>query len=448
VGADTLPGRTRAPVEDSDVPPLDDGDNGLKEAKEIVGAFLESVKASGLLMAAGPFDRSVVAAAAIVAKHDEPFFDAIVAKLRKYADDSYEVDGWVNAVQRHVRGRSIRLTPASELMTRPDPQYLIDGVLEVESLSMLYATSGAGKTFVALSWCVAIAAGLPWLDHEVVQGPVIYIAAEGVGGIAKRLGALMVEFGLDEPPEDLYVIEQAVNLLDSYSMKETIAAAEEIGVDPRLIVFDTYARSMAGGDENAAKDVGLVVAALDDLGIRLRTAVMVVHHTTKNGASDRGSGALTGAVNTKILLDGAGVAALTLTIEKQKNFEAGDPISISLEPVGESLVPRMRTSVAPSFTSSVAAMDKVTAMKRGFLDALVDAHRTGMAPMTQSRLLSKVSGNADQKGRVLHQMVDDPMMALTMLKQGNKNLYDLDPGHDACPSLDTPSDSDSIPPPP
>ena len=105
---------------------------------------------------------------------------------------------------------------------------------------MLYADSGAGKTFVVLSWCFCIAGGILWLGRKLKQGPVVYVAAEGVGGLAKRLRALMAESGLDEPPPDLYVIEQSVNLLSPFSMGEAIAAAEEIGVRPVLVVFDTY----------------------------------------------------------------------------------------------------------------------------------------------------------------------------------------------------------------
>ena len=85
------------------------------------------------------------------------------------------------------------------------------------------------------------------------------------------------------PRRDLYVIEQSVNLLDHGSMAEAITAAEDLDVDPNLVVFDTYARSMAGGDENSAKDVGSVVSAIDNFRFSLDTAVLVVHHTTKKG---------------------------------------------------------------------------------------------------------------------------------------------------------------------
>jgi RecA-family ATPase len=51
-------------------------------------------------------------------------------------------------------------------------------------------------------------------------------------------------------------------------------------------VIDTLARSMAGGDENAAKGVGEFIAAIDRL--RGDHAALVVHHTGKDGDRERG----------------------------------------------------------------------------------------------------------------------------------------------------------------
>jgi len=414
-------------------------------ATETVLKFIDSVKESGTLLPGGRVDRNVLAAAALLATRTDSFLDDVRSRLRKIEIDPNEVEGWTGAVMRRVHGRSIALISARDLIKRSDPEYLIDGVLEMGSFAMLYAESGVGKTFVVLSWCFCIAGGLPWLGRELKGGPTVYIAAEGPGGLAKRLRALTEHHGLDEPPADLYVIDQSVNLLDPGSMAEAIAAAEDVGVRPKLVVFDTYARSMAGGDENSAKDVGLVIAAVDNFRFRLDTAALVVHHPTKTGVGDRGSGALTGAVDAKIRVNkGGGHGDLTLHIEKQKNFEAGNPIGLTLAPVGESLVPVERAVAASGFPVATGRGDKAAEIGQAILRALQAATEEGRTPIAQSQLTKAVTGNAGLKLKVLHEMDDDPDSPIIMERQGKTKLYHLDPNF----PLDSHTDSDSIPPSP
>ena len=90
------------------------------------------------------------------------------------------------AVTRRAHGRSIALVSPRDLIHRPDPEYLIDEVLEMGSFAMLYGPSGMGKTFVVLSWCFCIAGGRPVVGTGPDRGPAIYIAAEGVGGLAEK----------------------------------------------------------------------------------------------------------------------------------------------------------------------------------------------------------------------------------------------------------------------
>ena len=176
------------------------------------------------------------------------------------------------------------------------------------------------------------------MDTLLFRARLLYVGAEGVGGLPKRLHALVEHHGLTEPPPDLYIIDRAVDLLSPASMAEAVAEVEAFGVRPVLVVFDTYARCMIDGEENSAKDAGKAVAAIDGLRRRLDTTVMVVHHTDKSGSTGCGSGTLRGAADTMLKLDKGDSGLLWLTIDDQKNFERADAIAIRLEPVGNSLV--------------------------------------------------------------------------------------------------------------
>lgn len=263
----------------------------------------------------------------------------------------------------------------------------------------------------------------------------------------------MTEYQMEDPPADLYVIEQPVNLFSDLSVKEAIAAVESLLLNPNLIVFDTYARSMTGGDENSAKDVGVVVASLDDLRCRLRSAVVVVHHSGKRGSDERGSSALTGAVDTKIRLGGSGVTNLTLSFEKQKNFESGGDIHLSLETVAESLVPRLRTGSGSGPTgvgiaAAAVVQDKDAIVRQEIVTVLTEAANAGDLPLTQTGVLKRVRRNASIGGRVLHEMADDEGSPVVGLKNGKRILYNLNPALMSESDSDSGIRSDSVPPTP
>ena len=138
--------------------------------------------------------------------------------------------------------------------------------------------------------------------------------------------------------QHLFVWPEAVNLFAG----ETHALVDAIdgrGIAPALIVIDTMARCMVGGDENSSKDVGLFIANLDGVARHYGAASLTVHHTGKNGELERGSSALRGASDTMASLKGDG-SGLKLRCEKQKEWEPFDAWDLHLAKVGESRVIR------------------------------------------------------------------------------------------------------------
>jgi hypothetical protein len=66
----------------------------------------------------------------------------------------------------------------------------VEGVLPLVGLACLYGGPGSGKTFILLDLFARMARGGFWGGREVKQCPVVYIAAEGSGGIKKRIVGL------------------------------------------------------------------------------------------------------------------------------------------------------------------------------------------------------------------------------------------------------------------
>lgn len=249
-----------------------------------------------------------------------------------------------------------------ELVNRPAPSAVITDRVFSNALGVLYGPSGVGKTFVVLDLALSVATGRPWLGAPVERaGSVVYVAAEGGAGVQRRVAAWKTYHGF---PLDQVVgfctIPQAVNLMDPTEADGLIDQIRPLV--PQLIVFDTLARSLVGGDENSAKDMGLLVSHCDRIRTALNTVVMLVHHSQKNGPAERGSSALRGACDTMLELSNNN-DLLTLKCDKQKDAQPFPAINVNLHLVNDanSLIARLAgddesTNLTTAERSAVAAL--------------------------------------------------------------------------------------------
>ena len=108
------------------------------------------------------------------------------------------------------------------------------------------------------------------------------------------LGATILKWNVGQ----LYFIGDAVNMLDSREVDTLVNVI--LPYRPVLVVIDTLARCMIGGDENSAKDMGLFVASCDRVKGATGATMAIVHHSGKSGSSERGSSALRAACDAMI----------------------------------------------------------------------------------------------------------------------------------------------------
>lgn len=227
-----------------------------------------------------------------------------------------------------------RLLTPSQLAYLPPPQPLIEGILLRDTLAAMYGKPGSAKSFLALDWGLSVATGALWFGHEVHQGNVLYIAAEGVAGLPARVQAwerarhVVVgdDFGITW-------LANAVPLLRSEWVDGLVVVLGEL--QPQLVIIDTLARSIAGGDENGPKDMTALVEASDRLRRVNGSTVLLVHHTPKDGSTLRGHSSLEGAVDTAIEVR-ASDRVVTVVSAKAKDLPLFPNIKLVLAQVGES----------------------------------------------------------------------------------------------------------------
>ena len=209
-----------------------------------------------------------------------------------------------------------------ELMIRPRPSFLVERTILAQSLVALYGPPGAGKTFLALGIALCISTGKEWLGRKTMSGQVIYITPEGLSGLRARLMAWEVFHGTSA--ENFSYVCEAPQFLEEEDVDILIDSIKSSKfTKPVLIVIDTLARHMVGGDENSSQAMGQFIAGVDRLRQEFSCTILIVHHTGKSASGsfkERGSTALRGAADTMILVR-AKASRIEICCEKQKDSE-------------------------------------------------------------------------------------------------------------------------------
>jgi hypothetical protein len=215
---------------------------------------------------------------------------------------------------------------------------LVQDVLNQEELSVVYGESNCGKTFFMLDMALHIARGEDWFEKRVVQGSVVYAALEGQRGFVNRCIAHREYYGLKavvplaatSTPLDFYSENANINSFIDCIKKEQDALG-----DPKLIVIDTLARALSGGDENSGQDMGRLVGYADLIRNQTKAHLSFVHHSGKDRAlGARGHSSLRAAVDTEIEIYREKDANQShIRFVKQREMEMIDDLAFELKSV-------------------------------------------------------------------------------------------------------------------
>lgn len=209
---------------------------------------------------------------------------------------------------------------------------LVTRWLDQGALSVMYGGSNVGKSFLALDIAFHVATGRDWYAETVESGAVVYVAAESPGSILRRIVGIRRKHSLDGTDLPLAVVPCPVDLRAAKGdTDELIAlineAAAAYGVPVRLVVIDTLARAMMGGDENAGEDMGALIAHADRIRQATGAHVMLIHHAGKDeGKGARGHSSLRAAVDTEIV-----VKDWIAEVTKQRDGATGIRVGFGLE---------------------------------------------------------------------------------------------------------------------
>lgn len=187
--------------------------------------------------------------------------------------------------------------PWEEFANHSVGEWIIKGILPRGELAVIYGAPSSGKTFATLDMVMSIARGIEWQGKRVKQGRVVYICAEKANGFRKRIKAYEIRHKLTAQPVPFEVIADSPNFLTDTDSKAIIAQMGKADV----VVVDTFARTMPGGNENSGEHVGMAIAQCKAIHKATGAIIILIHHSGKDATRGaRGWSGLLGACDTEI----------------------------------------------------------------------------------------------------------------------------------------------------
>jgi hypothetical protein len=228
-----------------------------------------------------------------------------------------------------------------EIATAPPAKWLVHAWFPEHGTGVLYGPPNVGKSFAVLNLAMCVALGKPWYGKRCSQKGVMYVAAEGGGAFGERVQASATHHDvmLHDQTLPFGMAPETVDLRNAGNSDgdRVIAACklleEQTGHEVGLVVIDTLSRALAGGDENTASDVGLVLTAAQRIADALKCFVLLVHHPGKDvDRGPRGSAIISGNVDTivKVKPNGRGGR---LELDKQRDGPNGLAVEYVIEAV-------------------------------------------------------------------------------------------------------------------
>ena len=232
---------------------------------------------------------------------------------------------------RQRKAPMFQITIGANIKSAFREEFMIKGLVPHQGFGVLYGASQSLKSFVALDVAYHIALGEQWGSRRVVKADTIYVAAEGMGGMAKRVEGIRAahpDWPNDVPSFGLLCGCPNLGLpAPRGDLAGLVESIESSGLRPRLIVLDTLAQMICGADENGSGMTAFVRNA-QALSHHFGCFVLAVHHIGHAAEQRlRGHSSLPAAADLIIRAERLPDApATTLAVEKAKD----SPLNVTM----------------------------------------------------------------------------------------------------------------------
>lgn len=265
---------------------------------------------------------------------------------------------------------------------------LIDGVLRQGHKMLLAGPSKAGKSFLQIELCIAIAEGTKWIGWQCAQGRVLYVNLElDEASCYHRFMDVYSALGI--APEHIDNID--IWNLRGRSMPMDILAPKLIRRAQKknyiAVLIDPIYKVITG-DENAADQMAKFCNQFDKIATELGVAMIYCHHHSKGAqggkkSMDRASGSGVFARDPDALLDMIELPITDEIASRERNSAVKEAL---LEYIGK-YMPRVAERLTEQITASggrlrewIATTDVLTSAERQVLIGIIEQVEQSVLP--------------------------------------------------------------------
>jgi hypothetical protein len=166
------------------------------------------------------------------------------------------------------------------------PSWLIEDLWGAAAVGLIGGHPKCGKTWLGLDLALSVASGTLCLGNYRVLQPgrvLVYLAEDTLSMVRQRIQAMAKHRGVALERLDFHVITASRLQLDDPQDRARLFKTVW-SLQPRLLLLDPLVR-LHRANENDAAEMAHVLSGLRELQKRFHVAIVVVHHTRKNGGA-------------------------------------------------------------------------------------------------------------------------------------------------------------------
>lgn len=303
-----------------------------------------------------------------------------------------------------------------DVLDIPEPDWLLENFIVEGGLTLIYGAPSTGKSFIAIDWANTLASPNleRWIDFKKAT-PYLrpyYLMQEGQGGISGRVQAWNAHQQRIQWAKVAWQMRMPVKM--NYDDQKGFDAAQEalfydfMTLDCDILFIDTLSQTFRG-NENQQDASQAWVEGIN----RFRNegkAVVVVHHTPKDGKSIRGSNVVEAASDIAVKMEGGGSTQTSKFIHarakdvppvpsftlKHKSYQVGTKVGNSIvlvaDGAGRGVLTSKQQPIFDYLLENPNSTSKEIADKFSVTTQNVTSHLKKMVDYEQIRVVEQAGG--------------------------------------------------------
>lgn len=168
----------------------------------------------------------------------------------------------------------------SEVPIDDEPEYIVDGYVPANSLTLVSGMPSSGKTSIVASWVSAVTNGVSWCGNKVMQGNVLYVLLEdNVSQLARKM------YDNNADMDKIFVMNQVHTNKPvlTFRSNETLKLPDNMdelinevsAIKPVLIVVDALGRAVGSKSNKIQEEIA---ESLRSICINTGIGMVLINH--------------------------------------------------------------------------------------------------------------------------------------------------------------------------